>query len=671
MSNHRNGTAAHDQEEESSYSEEELDVLDVLAEGGSSGEPLGSPPENLSALVARTVSSSPDRKRSAECATPEGMLSYAALLESFKKQKQENAELRQAIRMRDEMLREAASTTGSLSQQVTTLRNDASRAGTVIAQLEQGLRPDAPKADEKPTYVDNGDGSMVPCDFDIRRLALAMANDSKNATQRSVMSKLLRLPDVRDRQAPPGFSQRSPKDLFDRNEYKLDMWGAVAKDGAVFDKLWEYCVHPRYEAKRVLPKRHEAPPVRRIAELGDSIGWKATGTGREAMPWFDSRDDAPTEQTGLRPPWRKRTAPVPVPEAPSTSLTPSLQAWSLACPPARAPVPKASPKKKKPPPPDSDSEEEAAAVEAEVLFAQHAGPTPMASPAAQPSLLPTAPPAPALAPSAAPRVELAEGVTEADLWGDDDSMTFDEPLLRPPDAQYTDVLAAPVEDDGFADDEPCAVCNKRGVVTACDGDCGKFFHWHCVYPEHDGDTAKWYCKACAPKHPEWQPKPHCLKKEHCRICMTDKPANQFAELLPACPCREKAGAHVCSLCVHQIMDTATSYDQLKCPFCQMPKTLLKRHHGKSVDLVHKKDADGGMDRWVQVERAEPVLPDPAAVAAAAAQEEDDAQNAVRRARGTAQAREERANRRSGTGANLSSDSEGEWTGLPPLRGRLS
>jgi hypothetical protein len=88
----------------------------------------------------------------------------------------------------------------------------------------------------------------------------------------------------------------------------------------------------------------------------------------------------------------------------------------------------------------------------------------------------------------------------------------------------------------------------------------------------------------------------------CVVCHDRKPSTQFATSLPECDCASHNN-RVCAKCTCTIDLKAASYDEVRCPTCNMHKTSLRLRDGEVVNLVHRKDENGGGDDWVDaVER---------------------------------------------------------------------
>lgn len=125
------------------------------------------------------------------------------------------------------------------------------------------------------------------------------------------------------------------------------------------------------------------------------------------------------------------------------------------------------------------------------------------------------------------------------------------------------------------DDEPCTICNKKGLVTECDG-CGKWNHWHCVDKYHQPTSGKYFCMDCRNEkneHPvSWDMLPASIEWHDCIICMDKKPDTEFInEFLPACPCKSK----VCAHCAYTMAEKAGPDNAgSKCPTCRVQWTAF-------------------------------------------------------------------------------------------------
>ena len=287
---------------------------------------------------------SPGKRR-----TPDGTPSYDELVEQNKKLK--------------ERATKAEATIASLHSEISMARQREALSAVEREQLIIGLRPNAETATNNARYVEV-DGQWIVCNADLRRLACAMAHASATFNERVVITKLLRLPESRDKTKPNGIAQRSPYDTFQKNELNLDMFGAVACHPEIFEKLWKYCVHPRCKAKDVLPRRGERQTPRSPSELGTIYNDRAYAP-RAEMPWHDGRPGAPAMQadavgpTVLQP---TLSASEPTMSASSdqvsTGMTPSLAMVSLT-----PESPRKMTASRPPAPQDSDDEEPATPTE--------------------------------------------------------------------------------------------------------------------------------------------------------------------------------------------------------------------------------------------------------------------------------------------------------------------
>ena len=129
--------------------------------------------------------------------------------------------------------------------------------------------------------------------------------------------------------------------------------------------------------------------------------------------------------------------------------------------------------------------------------------------------------------------------------------------------------SAPVHFDTDIDNETCAKCGSKGLLTQCDL-CNKWFHWwKCVDDKNQPTAGEYLCGNCREhtgRHPpdwsELKPQPYY----ECVVCNDRKPASQFPHsILPECECKSK----VCAVCAYTMADKADECNtQSKCPLCR-------------------------------------------------------------------------------------------------------
>ena len=419
-----------------------------------------------------------------------------------------------------------------------------------LEYAQQGMCSDAPLVSIVPTMeaLDSTQpGMRVPTAETMRRLVVAMSVKVMFQACRLKVHDILRL-DGRSMSGSCSFDRQSFRRAFDTNNLSIDMWNDVCTDSEVFMALWDYCVlgndHSRARARS---SRADRPYQRELK--GSTAKVKGNFV---AMLWHDGRTETAQKWccTGgavsmarLRP--RAAAASHPTRQArTSTSLTPTMGSISMASPP-------------------------------------HPG---------------------AVSSSAAEEEE--EGYYSPDP---DSEIDYPAPqpvpeMVREPIPQHTERLLQqdyPVvsELNGEQEEDVCAVCCETGAVTECNGSCGKWFHWWCERPSHQPDQDKWMCRDCCDGC-EWEPLPDCPAEARCVVCFHRKPLTQFAIMLPECECADK-GNRLCANCTCTLDSKAESYEQVRCPTCNMHKTSLKLRDGEVVNLVHRKDENGGCEHWVQ------------------------------------------------------------------------
>lgn len=118
------------------------------------------------------------------------------------------------------------------------------------------------------------------------------------------------------------------------------------------------------------------------------------------------------------------------------------------------------------------------------------------------------------------------------------------------------------------DDSVCYICNKPGLIIACDKPgCNKTMHWYCNDAEHQPTSDEYYCTGCREElgleHP-----PHAHLRHECVVCHVHKSAAQFVKTRPECLCPGKNN-RACAECAYKIVDfNSADPEKCKCPTCR-------------------------------------------------------------------------------------------------------
>ena len=461
-------------------------------------------------------------------------------------------------------LRQQREVSEGLRSENASLRRDRDTMTQQLHTAREGIRSDAPLVKDIPEMKQTDPTRphlRLPADGAMNRLASAMVAKAHQDRDMRAILDVLRLDD-QPMNGSTADERRSLKKAFMSHNLSIDMWFDVCVHLDVFQALWELCV--RGVDRRVKQRRSHSAVLASPVRILDGSTAKVVGNFSQ-MLWHDGRIETAAK-------WVIR----------STTITPSI--CSLNSSSAASSSRPSSVSRMRPPGAisvtphagESDPEDAEGDADSDVDTGGSGSCSGSSEPVPAPPPLPS-PPKPV-------------DVRLSPALGTQTRQPIPQRSMRLVDCES--------DPEGEQDDDACACCGEPGFVTKCDGKCGKWFHWWCQRDSHQPDQDTWACLDCAPEL-DWAPLPDCSAETMCVVCHDRKPLTQFATSLPECACARNNN-RVCAKCTCTIDFNAESYDQVRCPTCNMHKTSLKLRDGEVVNLVHRKDENGGCDDWVDV-----------------------------------------------------------------------